>query len=63
MARLGPLSGCLSAKVSCFSSPGSSQRLGEKKREAGRQEKSSSPIYGMTEAELMVVWWWWFSWL
>lgn len=55
MARRGPSSGCLSAKVSCFPFPGSSQRLGEKRREAGRQEEHSSFIYGRTEADFMAV--------
>lgn len=62
MARLGPSSECLSANVSRFSFPDSSQRLGEKGRKAERQEQRSSFIYGTTGADFTVVWWS-FSWL
>lgn len=63
IAGLGPSSGCLSPEASRSSFPSSSQRLREKRRGAGRQEKSSSFIYRMTEADFMVVGWWLFSWL
>lgn len=63
MAGRGPSSGRLPPEASRLSFSSSSQRLPEKRRGAGRQEKSSSFIYRMTEADFMVVWWWLFSWL